>query len=436
MADTLDTYIKSPSPPKDPDSQYVYNEQQFSKLEGALRKHHDKILDVSETSQAQYENEVNVRATADQALVETIETLSAQFEASDTNTQGQIQNLQTALADAESSTASKLTTLEAKVDSGDSTNLALIKDEARTRSTSVGSLASKVSALEASVKVGQAESRALVKQETQARADAVSAEASSRQTLEATVNGHTSSITTLTSTTADINGTLSAQWAVQGNIDGSVGGLRLTGVKKADGTGALYNLIIDANTKINGDLIVSGTVSASHIATIPGSKIGTGSDGVNTDNLVTNAVSNTYFTPSASSEASYTVSVKSGQRYVIIGSYVGGKATTYASAANLDIGYSSGGGAYLIKSNTFNAVGTGINTRNVVWKSYNPLDATYGCITGFTTELSYSFPNATFFSEWVATTTGSVTFWTHALSTGGGSLFTEGCSLLVIELKR
>ena len=221
MADTLDTYIKSPSPPKDPDSQYVYNEQQFGSLEKALRKHHDKILDVNQNATALYENEVNVRSTADHAIVQTIETLTAQFEASDTNTQGQIQNIQTALADAESSTASKLTTLEAKVDSGDATNLALIRDEAKTRSTSVGSLASKVSSLEASVKTGQAESRALVKQETTARADAVSAEATKRENLSAYVgytDGQSYTQTLAASVSSEQSARVAADTAIAQNV--------------------------------------------------------------------------------------------------------------------------------------------------------------------------------------------------------------------------
>lgn len=386
MADTLDTYIKSPSPPKDPDSQYVYNEQQFGALEKALRKHHDKILEINENATALYENEVIVRTTADTALVQTIETLDAKVDLNNTNTQATIQNIQTAFTDSESATATKLTTLEAKVTTGDATNLALIKDEAKTRATKVDALASKVSALEASVKVGQSESRALVKQETIARSDAVSAEATKREnlsayigytdgqsytkTLAASLNdeqsarvaadtavaqrvmstsagtsrvysqtsapsssgrvvgdiwidttvpsgstspnltpyvwyggswnnntdgsfsqyaGNNATLTNISTVVYDPSAGSSYEWIVKGQLGtNSLGqaAIRLTGAQKPNGSGGYTTtskFIIDADTEINGSLVVSGTIT--------GAKIATGDvNGIKTDNMASNCV--------------------------------------------------------------------------------------------------------------------------------------------------
>lgn len=254
MADTLDTYIKSPAPPKDPDAQYVYNEQQFSKLEGALRKHHDKILAVQDNSTALYEHEVTVRATKDEAIVQTLEALTATVAQNETTTQGQVVNLQQSLADANSATALKLSTLEAKVDTGDSVNRALINDEAKTRATKVDAIASKVSALEASVKTGQSESRALVKQETQARADAVSAEATKRENLSAYVgytDGQSYSKTLSASLTDEQSARVAADAAVAQRV-----------MTTAAGTSRVYsqNTAPTSSGRQEGDIWIDTTV--------------------------------------------------------------------------------------------------------------------------------------------------------------------------------
>lgn len=433
MADTLDTYIKSPSPPKDPDSQYVYNEQQFSKLEGALRKHHDKILDVSETSQAQYENEVNVRASADQALVETIETLTAQFEASDNNTQGQIQNIQTALADAESSTASKLTTLEAKVDSGDATNLGLIREEAATRATSVGTLASKVSSLEASVKVGQAESRALVKQETQARADAVSSEASARTSLQSYVgwDGGSYSVNLTQSMNTKVSKTdgASYEWAVQGSIDGvPAGSIRLAGAKRLNpSTGVLEtrnNLIIDANTQINGDLIVTGTIS--------GARIGTNAagNGVDTANLMDNSVSNSWYQSGSSGYTTKAISVTAGRKYVIFAVYTGGDSSSTAGTCNLDINYGYSVETF-IQTMPVVFAGSGL----VLNVSFGYSSGTGSFVNGIGGTLNYTLPSAVSVVGWTAPSTGTVTIYGKIYNSSLIYL-SRPVNLYIVELKK
>lgn len=164
---------------------------------------------------------------------------------------------------------------------------------------------------------------------------------------------------------------------------------------------------------IDGDLIVTGTIDS------PSIKGG--------------AISTVDFKPGGS-EARSTLNVVANRQYVIIASYIGGQTAGAAQSAYLDIGYEINGQQYLLYSKPIQALGYGINTRNIVWKSYNPFDATYGCITGFTTELNYIFPETTAFAAWTATTSGSITFWAHAFS--GATTFTQGCTILVLELKK
>jgi hypothetical protein len=72
--------------------------------------------------------------------------------------------------------------------------------------------------------------------------------------------------TTLGSTKDKVDNTLGVQWAVKANINGSTGGLTFTGIQKADGTGATYNLEINSNVTINGGLIVAGSLGSTQIA--------------------------------------------------------------------------------------------------------------------------------------------------------------------------
>lgn len=319
----LDTYVKSPAPPKDPNSQYVYNEQQYSSLEKSLRKHHDKILDVNDTARALYENSINTQLTTSSALVEVIETLDSKVNVNNTTNQASINNIQKAFADSESATATKLTALEAKVDSGDATNQALIVNEAKTRATKLDALSSQVSALGASIKTTQSDSRALVKTEQQARADALSSEANSRVALQSFVGwdggSYSSSIVQTMGTKVSKTDGASYEWSVKGTIDGTTGGLRLQGAKRLNPTTGVLetttDLIIDANTTINGSLVVNGTIT--------GTKIGTGSNGVATGNIVDNAVSGIASGTSPGGVAQATITGISGSSFLILGSIDG-----------------------------------------------------------------------------------------------------------------
>lgn len=105
-------------------------------------------------------------------------------------------------------------------------------------------------------------SAASVTSEATARASADGALSSSISSLSTTVGANSASITTLASSV----GGLSAQWSVQAAVDGTTGGLKLTGMKRADGTGTLYNLEIDANVTINGGLVVNESIDNAQVA--------------------------------------------------------------------------------------------------------------------------------------------------------------------------
>lgn len=456
MTDTLDTYIKSPAPPRNPDAQYVYTEQQFSSLEKALRKHHDKILEVDDNSQALYEAEVLARATADEAIVQTIETLTATVAAGDASNSSQIQNIQTALVDAESSTATRLSTLETKVDTGDAQNRALIAEEAKTRTTKVDSLASKVSNLEAGVKTLTSDTRALIRTEQTARVTEDTALATSIATLDASVDTAVASLNAAISNeatvranadTAEANartalssyvgwngGSYSSNltqsletkvsktdgasyaWAIQGNIDGVTGGLRLAGAKRLNPSTnqveTTTNLIIDANTTINGSLVVNGTIT--------GQKIGTGSNGVDNANIVSNAVSNSAYAQGGNT-ASASIALRAGSRVSILANYAGGDGLGFnATTGTLQVLVN--GGAITNNSITIRPSGAGVGV-------------TQAFVSGVLVLTSA-------FQSYASSPTALLTFYqapsdgTYTVSANASSGFGQTVSLLVIELSK
>ncbi len=97
---------------------------------------------------------------------------------------------------------------------------------------------------------------AAISEEKIVRASAVDAIAGNLNTVTTTVDGHTSSISTLT---ASVNG-LATQWALEATINGTTGHLEWTGVAKAGG-GALFTLDILSNVNIHGSVTIDGTVA-------------------------------------------------------------------------------------------------------------------------------------------------------------------------------
>jgi hypothetical protein len=138
--------------------------------------------------------------------------------------------------------------------------------------------------------------------------------------------GQAASAANAANTTAN---NLSYEWSVVGTLDGApAGSIRLLGASRTNPiTGVrstASNLIIDANTTINGNLLVTGSVT--------GAQIGTGDvNGVKTTNLVSNAVSTGNFISgfnSSSSPTSLPVTVRAGATVQVIANCNGGSSET------------------------------------------------------------------------------------------------------------
>lgn len=331
----LDTYIKTP-PPSNPASKETYLEQQLGSIERVLQKHTNTIEENYANNVASITEEQGVRATADSALAYSLQQLTATVNANNTSTQGQITNLQTAVADASSATATQLQTLTAKVDTDISSTNAAISNEQKARATADSALASKISTLTAQAEFNNSKLQASITNEATARVTADTAEATARESLRSFVgwdgNSYTSTLVQTMGTKVSKTDGASYEWSVQGSIDGATGGLRLTGAKRLNPTTNVVettaNLIIDANTRINGDLLVTGTVAAARLATIPGSKLASsGSDLITAPNIKTYEVSDNQANVAigTSSSGIYNMNLAVGDRVTIIG-YGGGSA--------------------------------------------------------------------------------------------------------------
>jgi hypothetical protein len=406
-------------------------------------------VDYSNTqTSASIRNEATVRATADTALASVIQTLEAEVDIGLTNTNAAITNEATvrATADAAEATARQAlattftnnlattnaaitneATARATADTAEATarqalattftnNLATtnaaITTEATTRATADTALSTSITNLTSTVtgNFNTLNSRIATEETTRANADTTNANAIT--SLTSTVNGQTANITTLTSTTASITGALSATWSVVGNINGSTGGLVLSGVKRADGTGATYDLEISANTKILGNLVVDGTIN--------GTKIGTGANGITTPNIQNNSVSNSASSQGAGT-ASASITVRAGARVSVLATYAGNRSN------------GTGGG-----SNTLRVRANGADFPNNTTSIFSvalvtaPSSQAYisntFVITGIVT--NYASTPATLLTIYNAPSDGAITF---TADSGG---WNETVSLLVMELAR
>jgi hypothetical protein len=421
----LDTYIKTP-PPSNPASRETYLEQQLGSIEKVLQRHTNTIEENYENNVASITEEQGVRATADSALAYSLQQLSATVEVNNASTQGQITNLQTAAADASTATATQLQTLTAKVDTNLGSTNAAISNEQKARATADSSLASKISTLTAQAEFSDSKLQASITSETSARVTAISAEATSRQALQSFVgwNGgsYSSNLVETMETRVSKTDGASYAWAVQGTIDGATGGLRLTGAKRLNPTTnaveTTTNLIIDANTRINGDLLVTGTVAAARLATIPGSKLASSGSGtgdlVDTNNLLNRAVSNSAGGSAASTTANISISLKAGDRVSIIASSAASGSSGGAFSGNLQVDGDYGTGAFLVSS-------VGITSfLESVALGYNGV--AYFLVS------SFKLPNATLLAFYTAPTTGTYSFTASNVHSPNTSILVTGLS--------
>lgn len=251
------------------------------------------------TISASVTSEAIARANADEALASLVETVEAEYQTADATLSASITSEATARATADSALASDITTVTATVNAKNKTFWQTTAPTA----TAVGDLWFDTDdnnkpyrwngttwELAADARVA-ANTAAIVTEQT-ARIDGDTALASDITTVTTTVSGHTS---TLTSYGTSISG-LQAKYGVKLDVNGYV-----TGFEQNNG-GGTSDFIIRADkfkvimpgyaggtpftvdsggVKINGDLIVTGTIS--------GSKIIAG--GVDTAQIANNAVS-------------------------------------------------------------------------------------------------------------------------------------------------
>ncbi len=225
--------------------------------------------------EASISNEATARATADDAISDTVSALTSTVDANS----AAISQEAVTRADADSALSSTIDTLTSTVDG----NSAAITAEAATRATADESLSGQINTVlaqtndnAASIQTETAartdadsaltdeitslnsqvgDNTAAISSESVARSTADQALSTSIATVSSSVNGNTASIQQISES---LNGVL-VQYGLVGTIDGETGGLILTGAALPGG-GAVFDLIIKANVEIDGDLLLAGTL--------------------------------------------------------------------------------------------------------------------------------------------------------------------------------
>jgi hypothetical protein len=234
------------------------------------------------------------RTTNDEALASRIDTVRADFQAGDNAVRALVSTEIFTRADADEALASRIDTVEAGYQTADATLSASITDETTARTNADSALASRTTTLESTVNNATSGNSALsarITSEASTRASADSAISSNVTTLTTTVSGHTSTLSTYGTS---ING-LQAKYGVTLDVNGYVTGFS----QNNGGTSGEFTILADnfnvvmpgvaavtpfsvdsGGVKINGNLMVSGSITSSAIAV----------GGVTTSNIASNAV--------------------------------------------------------------------------------------------------------------------------------------------------
>jgi hypothetical protein len=371
---------------------------------------HLSTLDASVgTNEAAITSEGATRATAVSALATSVISLSATVGANYSAFTDQV----AAQATTNDAFAAHLTSLDSSV----GTNAASISEESVTRETAVDALAATLTTVSASAgrqrvffqataPAGNtdavwfdngnkaykwngsawvaaqdgdiATNAAAIVSESAARASETGALAASITSLSTTIDGHSS---TLTAYGSSIDG-LEVKYGIVGRINGTTGGFVFEGILKNDGS-VSYNLEINANVTIHGDVVIDGTVTGGKLldSTITNPKLGA------------NSVSHNGMVKGAGSQ-SVTVTLRASSRVSLLATYEGGDASSgFSTAGQLQIKI----GSTVIDSQTVYATleyldpDTGAHYTNVsatLLSLYSPSsagDVTFTVATDFTT---------------------------------------------------
>lgn len=225
-----------------------------------------------ERSKASIEQVRITAADADAALSQEITTISAEIE----DAKAEIVETRTSFVNLNQAVAQDRVEYTARF--GDITTT--ITEETEARSTADASLALSIQQLDAAFYTNTAY---FVQQNVAfaAKDEALSASLTQATT---TLNGHTSSISTLTQS---YNG-ISAEFGVLIDIDGATGALIFRGAKKLDGSGATFDLLL------RGDFTVDGSIKARHIGAGEIDAIRLSQNGVTVDKIAQNAATKVY----------------------------------------------------------------------------------------------------------------------------------------------
>lgn len=243
--------------------------------------------DVVTSTNARFSSEIYARSTQDEALASRIDTLQADFNNETNSLSAAITTEQTVRANADSALANQINTVSATANS----NSAAITAEQTARANGDSALASSITTLNTQV----SNNTAAITNEQTARANGDSVLAGSISTLTTTVSGHTASISTQQSS---VNGLL-LKYGVTLDSNGYITGFRQNNngnsgefIVTADsfkvvmpGSAAITPFQVSAGlVQINGNLVVSGTITSTKIA----------DDAVNTDKIGAGAVTVPY----------------------------------------------------------------------------------------------------------------------------------------------
>lgn len=211
-----------------------------------------------------------------------------------------------------------------------------------------------------------------------------------------------------------INGVLSVQWSIIGNIDGVTGGLTFTGIKKADGTGPVFDLEINSNVTINGNLLVNGSVITNKIADAA----------ILNEKITNNAVSNSAFTRATntpSTPASVTINLRAGARVSILVTYDGGDGLFLTPSIG-ELRAQVNGLNFTNNSILIRPVGAALGfTQALISGTLVLTSVSQNYISGAVTLLTY----------YVAPSNGS-----YEITAFSSSGFTQGVNVLVMELSK
>lgn len=238
--------------------------------------------------------ETAARASADSALASRLDVVEASVESPNTLLVARVEDLETAVVDLETNTAtaSSVTTLTSRVDDAEDAidaAEALITSESTTRATADSALSTRLDSVEASLGTPSTEFVARVETLEDAVVDlnAGKASASSVTTLTSTVNSLSSTVSTQASTIAGVDGKLSASYALTVDGNGRISQMKLlsngstsTVAFTADSF-KIYNgtsnqsvfTVSGGSVKINGNLVVNGTLTRGSLASGEGAGI-------------------------------------------------------------------------------------------------------------------------------------------------------------------